>query len=209
MQNNASAELTLPGVRTRVEVLRPPAARFELLVDVADEYRAGGGPAGITVTVEYRAEAFAAEVIRWLADDLLRVLDALATAPATRIGALGAVPQLPATVAAPVEAAPVGYLAPRTDLERRLAAIWAGALGVDRVGVHDNFFALGGTSLGAVRVAARISTAERLPVTAAQIFAAPTVAALAGSVAATPAGPPPPIPRLPRVARPRPAPGEG
>lgn len=210
LQNNAAPELALPGVRTRVEVLRPPDARFELLVDAADGYRAGGAPTGITLTVEYRAETFAGGTIRWLADDLLRVLDAMVAAPQTRIGALGAVPDLPAAhPPSPVPAAPCDYLAPRTDLERRLAAIWADTLGVDRVGVRDDFFALGGNSLDAVRVAARISTAERLPVSAAQIVAAPTVAGLAESVAAAPAGPRPPIPRLPRIPRSRSATGQG
>ncbi len=40
-----------------------------------------------------------------------------------------------------------GFVAPRTDMERQLAAIWADALELERVGVHDNFFDLGGHSL--------------------------------------------------------------
>ena len=38
-----------------------------------------------------------------------------------------------------------GFVAPRTPAGARLAEIWAEVLGVERVGVHDNFFALGGT----------------------------------------------------------------
>ena len=44
-------------------------------------------------------------------------------------------------------ATPVGYVAPRNDLERELAAIWAQVLQVERVGITDDFFALGGHSL--------------------------------------------------------------
>ena len=44
-------------------------------------------------------------------------------------------------------ATPVGYVAPRNDLERELAAIWAQVLQVERVGISDDFFALGGHSL--------------------------------------------------------------
>ncbi|MFJ4145436.1 amino acid adenylation domain-containing protein [Pseudomonas sp. NPDC089734] len=49
-----------------------------------------------------------------------------------------------------------GYVAPRTDLEERLARLWADVLKVERVGLNDNFFALGGHSLLAVTLAGRI-----------------------------------------------------
>jgi acyl carrier protein len=48
------------------------------------------------------------------------------------------------------------YAAPRTDLERRLAAIWEDTLGVSGAGVHDNFFDLGGHSLMAVQLMSRV-----------------------------------------------------
>jgi amino acid adenylation domain-containing protein len=44
------------------------------------------------------------------------------------------------------------YVAPRTNVEERVAAIWARALGLERVGVHDDFFEIGGHSLLAVRL---------------------------------------------------------
>lgn len=49
-----------------------------------------------------------------------------------------------------------GYIAPRTDVEQRLAALWQQVLQVERVGLNDNFFALGGHSLLAVSLAGRI-----------------------------------------------------
>ncbi|MEQ9628430.1 MAG: amino acid adenylation domain-containing protein, partial [Roseitalea porphyridii] len=47
------------------------------------------------------------------------------------------------------------YEAPRTELESVLAGIWGDLLGVDRVGIHDNFFALGGDSIITIQVTSR------------------------------------------------------
>jgi hypothetical protein len=49
------------------------------------------------------------------------------------------------------------YAAPRDELERKLAAIWAGVLKMDRVGLDDHFYELGGDSLKANRVTARVN----------------------------------------------------
>lgn len=85
-----------------------------------------------------------------------------------------------------------GYTAPRDDLESQLCAIWEAALGVQPVGVEDDFFALGGHSLLAVRMFAQIEQqiGRRLPL--ASLFQRPTVAGLAGLLrqeAQTPANP--------------------
>jgi len=48
------------------------------------------------------------------------------------------------------------YVSPRTAAEEELAEIWAKVLGVDRVGVHDSFFEIGGHSLLAARLASRV-----------------------------------------------------
>jgi acyl carrier protein len=58
------------------------------------------------------------------------------------------------------------YVAPRTDRERAMAEVWARVLDVPRVGIHDNFFALGGDSLLAVQLAGRVRRefARELPI---------------------------------------------
>jgi amino acid adenylation domain-containing protein/non-ribosomal peptide synthase protein (TIGR01720 family) len=70
------------------------------------------------------------------------------------------------------------YLAPRNGVEDTLARIWAGVLGLERVGVHDNFFELGGDSILSIQIIARARQAG-LHVTAQQIFQHQTVAELA------------------------------
>jgi amino acid adenylation domain-containing protein len=194
LQNNAVGRF----LDAELEVLRPAGARFGLLVDATDAYSPSGAPAGITVHIEYRAGAFDPAFAGWLASTIDTVFDLGWEARVSEL------PAAPFTVSrAPSVAAVTAVPSSSAALRERLAAIWAEALGLDRVGDHDNFFSLGGNSLRAVRVAARVCTSERVRVTAAQIFAAPTVAALAEAISATPAAGPS-IPRLPRVPTPRP-----
>jgi hypothetical protein len=68
-----------------------------------------------------------------------------------------------------------GYVAPRNVVEELVAAIWAEVLQVERVGVNDNFFALGGHSLMAMRVAARIRAIFGTAVSVREIFDAPSI----------------------------------
>jgi acyl carrier protein len=62
------------------------------------------------------------------------------------------------------------YLAPRTPGERAIAAIFAAMLGIDRVGVDDNFFQLGGHSLLAMRVLFKIQEAFNVEMSARDLY---------------------------------------
>ncbi|MFI8192533.1 non-ribosomal peptide synthase/polyketide synthase [Streptomyces sp. NPDC085946] len=79
------------------------------------------------------------------------------------------------------------YRAPRTDAERALAAVWAELLGVERVGVDDNFFMLGGDSILSIQVVSR-ARAAGLALTPRDLFRHPTIAALAAASAAAGGG---------------------
>jgi amino acid adenylation domain-containing protein/non-ribosomal peptide synthase protein (TIGR01720 family) len=76
------------------------------------------------------------------------------------------------------------YAAPRTREEGLLAAVWAQVLRLPRVGVDDNFFALGGDSILAVQIVARVREMG-LAFTVRQVFEHQTVASLARHVTAT------------------------
>ncbi|MFP8962478.1 non-ribosomal peptide synthetase [Streptomyces nanhaiensis] len=76
------------------------------------------------------------------------------------------------------------YVAPGTPAEEATAKVWAEVLGVDRVGVHDDFFALGGHSLLATRVAFGLSAALGVEVPVRMVFDRPTVAAMAAALPA-------------------------
>jgi len=68
------------------------------------------------------------------------------------------------------------------EVERRIAEIWCSELEVERVGAEQDFFALGGTSLTAVAVIARVRSEFEVQVPLAALFRAPTVSALATTV---------------------------
>ncbi|WP_040704264.1 non-ribosomal peptide synthetase, partial [Nocardia takedensis] len=82
---------------------------------------------------------------------------------------------------APVFEAAV-FRAPTTPVEEIVADIYADVLGVDRVGLDDDFFALGGNSLSATQVAARLSGALDTDLGVRELFEASTVVALAARV---------------------------
>jgi acyl carrier protein len=71
------------------------------------------------------------------------------------------------------------YLAPRNELEQTIARIWQELLRVEKVGMGDNFFDLGGSSLIALKVIARLRKEVKARLPLVSIFEGPTVAALA------------------------------
>ncbi|MET9696733.1 amino acid adenylation domain-containing protein [Streptomyces sp. NPDC006529] len=70
------------------------------------------------------------------------------------------------------------YVAPATPAEIALAEVWRTVLGIEQVGVHDDFFALGGSSLSTVRVCAQ-AAARGLSVSVRDLLELPTIARLA------------------------------
>ncbi|HET6230939.1 MAG TPA: non-ribosomal peptide synthase/polyketide synthase, partial [Longimicrobiaceae bacterium] len=89
--------------------------------------------------------------------------------------------------ALPAPEAPVatdGDAEPRTEAERILAGIWSGLLGLEKVGIHDNFFAVGGDSILSIQVISRAAQAG-LKLTPKQIFQHQTIAALAAVAVST------------------------
>jgi acyl carrier protein len=68
---------------------------------------------------------------------------------------------------------------PRTEVERKLKVIWKEVLELDEVGIDDDFFDLGGHSLGAMRVLARVRRDFHVDITIRRIFESPTIAEFA------------------------------
>ncbi|GAA4908936.1 non-ribosomal peptide synthetase [Streptomonospora salina] len=76
------------------------------------------------------------------------------------------------------------YTEPRTPAERDLAGLWCDLLGLERVGVHDDFFRVGGDSVAALRMVARAADAFGVRLSVRTVFDRPTIAELAGPLTA-------------------------
>ncbi|WP_437966999.1 amino acid adenylation domain-containing protein [Sorangium sp. So ce260] len=120
----------------------------------------------------------------WLADALpaymvpapILVLDRLPLSPNGKVDRR-ALPA-PEQVDAPARAT----TPPRTDLERAIAAIWSDVLSVPQVGIHDNFFDLGGHSLLLAKVHSRLREELDRALPMLVLFQHPTIASLAGAL---------------------------
>ncbi|MEJ6479889.1 beta-ketoacyl synthase N-terminal-like domain-containing protein [Nostoc punctiforme UO1] len=74
---------------------------------------------------------------------------------------------------------PNSYVAPRNEIEQKIAEIWEELLGIKQVGIYDNFFKLGGDSLIAVQVLSRIRNVFSIRLSVANLFESPTIAEIA------------------------------
>jgi len=85
-----------------------------------------------------------------------------------------ALPELNGSVNTGIE-----YVAPRNEIEEKLAAIWQEVLGIEKVGINHNFFELGGHSLKAINISAKINKELNVSVPLGELFKAPTIKGLA------------------------------
>jgi len=96
------------------------------------------------------------------------------------------------------------FVAPANELEQRLASIWKDSLGLAEIGVDDNFFQLGGHSLGLVQIIMKCRKALRadIPVGDPQFLANPTIKAMARfAIAGSDSVPVPEMPGIKRISR--------
>ena len=147
---------------------------------------------GETVLVAYFVTAFhqvptVSELIRFLGQTLP---DYMIPAAFVRLNSMPLNPQNKVDRAAlppPAETRPdldIPFMAPSGDQEKEVAEIWAEVLGIDRVGVHDNFFDLGGHSLAATRIVTRVIDKFHLELPLQVLFDSPTVEKMAAVVTA-------------------------
>ncbi len=77
------------------------------------------------------------------------------------------------------------YTAPGNQIDELLTGVWSKILGIEKIGIHDNFFDLGGHSLTATRLASRIRDIFAVEISLPDFFSNPTIAALAKLIGTT------------------------
>jgi non-ribosomal peptide synthetase component F len=147
---------------------------------------------GFTGMLEYATDLFDRTTAERLADGLRTLLAAAVADPGLSLTELMRKTSLPLAVQRQIAAAPApaaeapAYVPPRSDLERTLCAAWAEALGLERVGVRENFFEIGGNSLAMVRLHSKLGEILGREVPIATLFSHPTIESLAKELSEVP-----------------------
>ncbi|WP_249383561.1 non-ribosomal peptide synthetase [Mycobacterium sp. DBP42] len=156
----------------------------------------------LELRVQYDTDVFDRETIAALMERFKKVLAEMTAHPGRRLSsfdllkgsaqprlawARGAQPERAALPAPEPGANSDAYRPPATLIEQIVASIYAEVLGVDRVGVEESFFELGGDSISAMRAIAAINGALDVELTVLTLFESPSVRELAQQLETTPA----------------------
>jgi amino acid adenylation domain-containing protein len=158
-----------PGVQQAVVIVREDAPGDQRLTAYIVPR------SGVPLEVRELREVLSTKLPEYMVPPAYVMLDAFPLTPNKKVDrkALPA-PQGSAGVVPAAE-----YQPPGNETERRIADIWRELLRVERVGVTDNFFDLGGHSLLVVQLQSRLAESLQLQVTLVELFQYPTVGALA------------------------------
>jgi syringomycin synthetase protein SyrE len=184
LDNTPPAQLELAGLRLDGLQQAHATTQFDLSLALAERDGAVRG------SMQYASDLFELSTVERIAEQYKAVLAAM-TADAQQpvhalMAALPAFPRsgrqaLPAPGTAATARPP--YEAPRDGLESTIAELWEELLEQAPIGRHDDFFALGGISLMAVRMVTRLRKLAGRSISIRELFAHPTVAGLAGVLA--------------------------
>jgi len=186
LQNSPAQEIRLPGLTVSALPVHSGTAKFDVTLGLEE---AAGGLAGY---LEYRTDLFDEVRMRRLIEDFEAVLEGIVADPVCRLADL---PLLPAGEGVSFSRTYVGavvptpdssrqenartYVAPRSETERLLTKVWEETLGVQPIGVTDDFFDLGGHSLAGIRLVAKLETVFKKVLPLSAVFEARTVRRLA------------------------------
>jgi len=180
LQNGRRPTPKLSGLAVRNIELHSDTAKFDLGLEVIDD------PDGLDISIEYSTDLFEAGSIDCMLNDFQLVLETFVANPGQRLSEMPTLSWKPKHARAKIAAGGVKgetvFVAPRTPIEEKLASIWIEVLNVDRVGIDDNFFALGGHSLMASQVIARVRSTFNYELPLRRLFETPTITGLASAI---------------------------
>jgi amino acid adenylation domain-containing protein/thioester reductase-like protein len=160
-------------------------AKFDLFLELIDTTN------GITGFFEYSTDLFDASTITRLSGHFQTLLERIVDHPEAQIGSLLTEIKPNAKVNDHPLPTPqhsrtklqVKFVPPKTKLEKLLASLWTENLGVTKIGIHDSFLELGGYSLKAVQLVAKIKETFKINLPLRHFFEAPNIAQLAKLIA--------------------------
>lgn len=181
LQNGRTPVPQLGDLNVQALELHSDTAKFDLSLGVID------GGEDLSLAITYSTDLFAAESARLMLADFQLLLEAFTENSGQRLCDLPALtwtPKQSAQPPAPTQASnlPAVYVAPRTPIEEKLVSIWSEVLMIERIGVEDNFFMLGGHSLMATQLIGRIRNAFGYELPLRRLFQTPTISGLASAI---------------------------
>jgi amino acid adenylation domain-containing protein len=185
LQNGKGFRPNLHGLT--VKRLEPAAdtSKFDLSLEAID------GDDGLDISISYSTDLFKAESATSILDDYQTLLRQFVANPNQRVDEMPELSWTPQCL--PAQGSPAtnvvrGFVPPSSPIEEKLVSIWKAVLAIDAIGVEDNFFALGGHSLMATQVIARIRSAFDYELPLRKLFEMPTISALANVICENQAG---------------------
>jgi len=185
LQNGKTFRPNLDGLTVKRFEAVTDTSKFDLSLEAID------GDDGLDLSISYSTDLFKAESAMRILADYQTLLRQFVANPEQRVDAMPELtwtPQCLPAQAMPVSSAGIEFVPPGSPIEEKLVSIWKEVLLIDTVGVHDNFFALGGHSLMATQAIARIRSAFDFELPLRKLFEAPTISALANVIYENQAG---------------------
>jgi non-ribosomal peptide synthetase component F len=170
LQNVPSQPLALAGVVVTPLDLEEGIANFDAFLSIRQ--REGD----LTCVLRYKTGLFEAPTIARMLERYQRLLEDFVVHPDRHLSDLPRFTETHSLSGKPEDDA---YVTPQNAIEQRIAVIWQEALHVDKVGIHTNFFELGGRSLAMIQVCSKLKNIFNRDLSVRELFQYPTISGMA------------------------------
>jgi acyl carrier protein len=171
LQPAASQTPDLPGVKVSFQDIPNGTANFDFSLCLEET--------GETLTgfVDYKIDLFDATTITEMLEHFQRLLESLVANREQRLSSLPSLRETELVTPKKIEVEAT-YVAPQKEIERTIALVWQEVLQIEKVGIHHNFFELGGQSLAIARVVGKLQEIFHRKISVVDLFQYPTISAM-------------------------------